>query len=292
VNSERQKYIAWINEAVENGARKACACCEIGISIRTLQRWGQTNEDGRKSAVRPIPANKLTEQEKADILRVCNSTENANLPPSQIVPKLADNGEYLASEASFYRVLHENNQQHHRGRAKSPQKHAEPTTHTATEPNQVSERCLFSPLVLHSDNGSPMKSSTLIAKLDELGVTPSRGRPRVSNDNPYSEALFKTLKYRPDWPADGFEDLNAARKWVGEFVDWYNNYHLHSEIRFVSPAQRHKNQDASILAKRHKVYEAAKKRNPNRWSGKTRNWSRIETVTLNPSSGSIKKEVA
>lgn len=313
--------------------------------MRTLQRWLQKNEDGRKNAVRPAPSNKLTEQEKADILKICNSDENSNLPPSQIVPKLADNGEYLASESSFYRVLHENNQQHHRGRAKSPQKRTEPTTHIATAPNQVwswditycptftrgkyyylymfedifsrkivgwevhenecgglaseqiekavlSERCLLSPLILHSDNGSPMKSSTLIAKLDELGVTPSRGRPRVSNDNPYSEALFKTLKYRPDWPADGFEDLNAARKWVEEFVNWYNNHHLHSEIRFVSPAQRHANQDASILAKRHEVYEAAKKRNPNRWSGKTRNWSRVEIVTLNPSSSKTKKEAA
>lgn len=118
----------------------------------------------------------------------------------------------------------------------------------------LSEKCLLSPLILHSDNGSPMKSSTLIAKLDELGVTPSRGRPRVSNDNPYSESLFKTLKYRPDWPADGFEDLNAARKWVEEFVNWYNNHHLHSEIRFISPAQRHANQDASILAKRPRMH--------------------------------------
>lgn len=113
------------------------ACSEIGISIRTLQRWLQNNEDGRKNAVRPIPSNKLTEQEKADILKICNSDENSNLPPSQIAPKLADNGEYLASESSFYRVLHENNQQHHRGRAKSPKKNVVPTTHTATAPNQV-----------------------------------------------------------------------------------------------------------------------------------------------------------
>jgi len=82
----------------------------------------------------------------------------------------------------------------------------------------ISEKCCGQTLVLHSDNGAPMKSSTLLAKLYDLGITPSRGRPRVSNDNPYSESLFRTLKYCPQWPAKEFVNIDEARAWVSEFV--------------------------------------------------------------------------
>ena len=95
----------------------------------------------------------------------------------------------------------------------------------------ISEQCLREPLVLHSDNGTPMKLATLLSKMYELGITPSRGRPRVSNDNPYSEALFRTLKYCPQWPTKGFGTLDAARCWVRDFIRWYNHEHRHSRIR-------------------------------------------------------------
>ena len=127
-----------------------------------------------------------------------------------------------------------------------------------------------------------MKSSTLLAKLYELGVTPSRGRPRVSNDNPYSESLFRTLKYCPRWPSQGFADIDAARVWVCDFIAWYNQEHRHSRIRFVTPAQRHRGEDKEILAKRDAVYQAARAAHPERWSGETRNWSPIGAVMLNP----------
>jgi putative transposase len=146
----------------------------------------------------------------------------------------------------------------------------------------MAERCWGAPLVLHSDNGAPMKSSTLLAKLYELGVTPSRGRPRVSNDNPYSESLFRTLKYCPQWPAQGFADIDAARAWVRDFIAWYNQEHRHSRIRFVTPAQRHRGEDKEILAARDAVYQAARAAHPERWSGETRNWSPIGAVSLNP----------
>ena len=107
-----------------------------------------------------------------------------------------------------------------------------------------------------------MKSSTLPAKLYDLGITPSRGRPRVSNDNPYSEPLFRTLKYCPQWPESGFADLDTARIWVRDFIAWYNHEHRHSRIRFVTPAQRHRGEGHALLAKRHGLYEAAKARNP------------------------------
>ncbi len=146
----------------------------------------------------------------------------------------------------------------------------------------IREGCVRQPLVLHSDNGAPMKSSTLLAKMYELGVTPSRGRPRVSNDNPYSESLFRTMKYCPQWPRDGFADLDAARVWVRHFIHWYNHEHRHSRIRFVTPAERHQGKDAALLAKRHTVYLQAWQRHPERWAGKTRDWTPIGDVTLNP----------
>lgn len=146
----------------------------------------------------------------------------------------------------------------------------------------IGEQCLQEPLVLHSDNGAPMKSVTLLSKMYDLGITPSRGRPRVSNDNPYSESLFRTLKYYPQWPQDGFSSLNAARAWVRDFMRWYNNEHRHSRIRFVTAAERHRGQDRQVLAQRYELYERSKDKKPERWSGRTRNWEPIGTVLLNP----------
>ncbi|NRA20335.1 MAG: transposase, partial [Oceanospirillaceae bacterium] len=102
------------------------------------------------------------------------------------------------------------------------------------------------------------------------------------NDNPYSESIFRTLKYRPEYPEKAFSDLRAARLWVKDFVCWYNEEHQHSGIKFVTPAQRHNGEDIGILANRKRVYDAAKIRNPSRWSGETRNWNRISEVLLNP----------
>ncbi len=140
-------------------------------------------------------------------------------------------------------------------------------------PNQV---------VLHSDNGSPMKGATMLATLQSLGVMPSFSRPAVSNDNPFSESLFKTLKYRPAYPVRAFDSLSAARGWVGTFVQWYNHEHLHSAIGFVTPGQRHAGMDTALLSQRAAIYEAAKARHPERWSGATRNWKPVPIVHLNP----------
>jgi transposase InsO family protein len=139
-------------------------------------------------------------------------------------------------------------------------------------------------LILHSDNGGPMKGATMLATLQWLGIVPSFSRPHVSDDNPYSESLFRTLKYRPEYPQRPFDSLEEAQKWVGEFVGWYNHEHRHSGIRFVTPAQRHGGEESDILKNREEVYRQAKMKNPSRWSGNTRNWDPIDTVTLNPSS--------
>jgi transposase InsO family protein len=137
-------------------------------------------------------------------------------------------------------------------------------------------------LVLHSDNGSPMKGATLLATLQRLGIAASFSRPRVSDDNPYSEALFRTLKYRPQYPENAFASQDAARAWVERFVAWYNHEHRHSAIRYVTPAERHGGKEKAILANRRHVYEAARRRHPERWSGKIRNCTPVETVRLNP----------
>jgi putative transposase len=137
-------------------------------------------------------------------------------------------------------------------------------------------------VVLHSDNGSPMKGATMLVTLQKLGVMPSFSRPSVSNDNPYSESLFRTLKYRSGYPEKKFTDLAQARAWIESFVTWYNDEHCHSGIKFVTPAMRHQNKDREILAKRHAVYENAKSKSPKRWSGNTRNWAPITEVALNP----------
>jgi putative transposase len=314
------------------------ACHVSEISLRTYRRWfkaGETQADGRLEATRPEPANKLSKAEKEAMVAVANEPDYASLPPSQIVPRLADQGIYLASESSFYRVLHERSQVQHRGQTQRQQKVPAPQSYTATAANQVwswditycranvrglyfylylimdiysrkivgwevyemeqgelaadllqkavlREQCFNQPLVLHSDNGAPMKSATLKAKMEDLGITGSHSRPRVSNDNPYSEALFKTMKYCPAWPEKGFESIEETRTWVTGFVHWYNEEHCHSAIRFVTPSQRHRGEDKETLENRRRVYETAKKKNPSRWSGDVRDWSYIETVSLNP----------
>ncbi len=122
-------------------------------------------------------------------------------------------------------------------------------------------------LTLHSDNGGPMKGATMLATLQRLGVMPSFSRPRISDDNPYSESLFKTVKYHHTYPGQ-FKTLDEAKRWVSGFVNWYNNDHLHSGIKYVTPAQRHIGVDREILAKREAVYLKAKKDHPERWGSK------------------------
>ena len=120
------------------------------------------------------------------------------------------------------------------------------------------------------------------ATLQRLGVVPSFSRPSVSDDNPFSEALFRTLKYRPEYPSTGFASIEAARAWVSWFVNWYNTEHRHSGIGYVTPAARHDGDDIAILAARRAVYQRARRRHPERWAGDTRQWERPLTVTLNP----------
>lgn len=336
---DRRQSVLLIREAQEAGCRLAVACGELGLTIRTFQRWVKEGDDAiiadeRTTNVRPSPANKLSAEERRTIMEVVNSEEFASLPPSQIVPILADRGQYIGSEATLYRLMKEAQQQHHRGRAKKPSTRVV-TSHCATAPNMVwswditwlpmevkgkyyywymvldifsrkivanevhevesaenasllmkraslAERLAGRPLVLHSDNGSAMKASTMLATLEQLGVAASFSRPRVSNDNAYAEALFRTCKYRPNYPSKPFENLEQARAWTQQFVVWYNEIHRHSGLKFITPAERHNGQAQDILRKRQQVYEKAKSLRPERWSGRTRNWRLEDEVWLNP----------
>ena len=338
---DRQEHARDIEAACEAGARLHQACEVVGITARTLQRWkahqGLQSGDGRPTAVRPMPAHALTEAERAQVLSVANEPRFADMPPARIVPTLADEGVYVASESSFYRVLREHGQMNRRGRAQPPRASRPPTTHIATGPAevwcwdvtflpaQIQGRWFYLYLildlysrkivgfevhdtdsadhaarlarrtalaegvhamparpVLHGDNGATLKATTVLAMLHWLGIKPSYSRPRVSDDNPFVEALFRTVKYRPAFPLKGFADLQAARDWSARFVQWYNNDHHHSGIRYLTPAQRHAGQDGPMLAARHAVYRDARERNPRRWSAQTRNWTPVGVVTLNP----------
>lgn len=331
-----------IETARRDGARLERACAEVGITGRTLLRWkaddGLVTGDRRPRRGSPH-ARACVERRGAPnpAARVANEARFAELPPARIVPALADEGIYLASEASFQRVLRAHGQSRRRGRAKAPRAGRPPSTHVATAPRQlwcwdmtylpaeIVGRWFYLYLILdafsrkivgfevhdtddslhaahlvkrtalaegihamdarpalHGDNGATFKATTVLAMLHWLGIKPSYSRPRVSDDNPFVESLFRTAKYRPEFPARGFADLEAARAWASRFVRWYNHEHLHSGIRYVSPADRHDGRDGEILQRRHALYLEARRRNPRRWSRQTRSWSRIDVVTLNP----------
>ena len=327
-----------IEQAVDQGASKTRACEVMGVSARSLQRWSHQTGDGRQ-AREQNPQNRLSNEERRAVLACCHTLAHQSLSPKQIVPRLADEGEYLASESTFYRILKEAQQLHRRGREAQAVKREKPAEYKATGPGEVlswditylrspmrgsffylylfmdlysrrivgweileqessesaaallqkislKERLKPGQTVLHSDNGSPMKGATMLATLQRLGVVASFSRPAVSNDNAYSEALFKTMKYVPSYPSQPFGSLDEARQWVNKFVLWYNQEHRHSEIQYVTPDQRHRGEDGKILAKRKQVYEAARARNPLRWSGDTRNWQPVKSVTLNPNNHS------
>lgn len=336
----RTRVLELIAEAMAAGARSAPACAVLGLTPRTLRRWrARRGVDGglvdRRTDTPRVPSNRLSPEEQAAILAVCNAPEYRSLPPTQIVPRLADQGVYIASEASFYRVLRAHDQVQRRGRAAAPRQVPKPKGVCASAPNVawcwditylassirgqfyrlyliedlfsrkivgwevhaeenadhashlIERTCLAESvhrpgLVLHADNGSPMKGATMLSTLQRLGIVPSFSRPSVSDDNPYAESLFRTLKYTPAYPNHPFASLGDARAWVARFVDWYNEEHRHSGIRFVTPGQRHRGEDTAILANRHRVYATAQRANPTRWSRHTRNWTPIEQVWLNP----------
>jgi transposase InsO family protein len=336
-----------VNFARKNGARLSKCCEIIGIDVSTYYRWHDGDniiDDGRALAERPVPKNKLQDDEIQAIVDVCCQGEHADLPPTQIVPLLLDKGLWYGSESTFYRILRERKMLTHRGRSAVAVPRTAPRL-KAQKPNEVwcwdvsllkthvlgqffylhlfldlySRKIILAevllsesaenasmltqkavarealanrsaPQVLHSDNGGPMRSSTLQRTLGILGVTRSFNRPHTSNDNAFAESIFRTLKYCPTYPAEGFEKLEDAQAWVLKFTRWYNDEHLHSGLNFVSPSQRHNGQDKSQLEARKRVIEGAKLKRPDRWSGATRNCEPMGAVYINKPSEDESKQ--
>jgi putative transposase len=338
---QRQTVIKLINTACASGARQHKACEQIGLSVRTLQRWRRVETqagDRRASSLRRKPAythNQLTEEERQRVCVLANTTPFANLPASQIVPRLADAGQYIASETTIIRILRQEQQLQHRHGTKKAKYHPRPKGLVAHAINSVyswditylpsniqgkyyylyayldifsrklvgwqvydsecaehakallqsiyeQEGIISGQLTIHSDNGGPMKAQTLLVLMQNLGIAYTRSRPSVSDDNPYSESLFKTLKYRAELPIKPFASLLEARNYVTQLVHWYNEVHQHSSIAYVTPSARHAGLDQAILEQRKAVYEAAKAKHPERWSKQTRQWSYVDAVHLNP----------
>ena len=308
----------------------------VGVSARTIERWrARPQGDDRRRGPHHRAGNALSAVEELQIVSVLRSARYAHLSPKQLVPQLADQGVYLASESTIYRL------QRRLGLRSRTQPISRTgitrasVVHRASKPNQVwswditwlpthvrgmylhlylvmdvwsrkivgwriaetssaqiasrliTEACREGKvdprgLVLHSDNGKPMRASTMIATLQWLGAIPSFSRPHVSDDNPYSESLFRTLKHTPAYPRLPFAGIASARHWVERFVDWYNFEHRHSAIRYVTPDDRHCGRERSILERRHELYQRARRASPERWSRGTRNWAPVEAVILNP----------
>lgn len=328
--------LAALTEARAAGARLDAACRVIGVSARTIQRWKRHPDvDDRRCGPRHRAGNALNAREEGQVLALLTSPEYGHLSPKQLVPRLADEGRYLASESTMYRLKRRLGLAARRPSRTCTSVTRAMTVHRAVRSNQVwswditylptvirgrflrlylvmdvwsrrivgwevhddesAERaarlmqriCVETGvdptgLVLHSDNGKPMRGSTMIATLQWLGIVPSFSRPHVCNDNPYSEALFRTLKHLPAYPRLPFASHEAARQWVARFVSWYNSEHRHSAIRYVTPDQRHTGADVAILARRRALYEHARRRVPGRWSGAIRNWAPVAMVVLNP----------
>jgi len=330
----RKQLLALLKTACADGAKQTTACQQLGLSVRTIQRWKKQTVGDKRIGHGRVPHNKFSDSDNEIAMSLMNSPAYSDYPPSQIVPRLADEGRYLASESTLYRLLAKENQCRHRS-ANSVKRNNKPKAVCATKPNQLyswditylpsavrglyfflyvfidifsrkivgwqvhhtqsselasaclkdicnREKIKRDQVVLHSDNGSPMKGVSMLSMMQSLGIVPSFSRPSVSDDNPFIESFFRTTKYAPTYP-DYFHDIDDARAYFEKFITWYNEQHRHSGIKFVTPAQRHRGEDALVLQKRKAVYENAKAEFPQRWNGRaTRNWNRIESVSLNP----------
>lgn len=299
------------------------ACRILSISRATFYRRRAHLETVRidPTAQPPNPprrksARALTQQEENKALDLLGSDRFADVAPAEIVATLLDDGEYVCSVSTLYRLLRRNRAHRERRRVLRHPKYKRPEQ-LATGPNQlwswditklrgpgkytyyylyviidvytryvvgwsveyresaqiakqlILNACLQQgiergQLTVHADRGSAMTSKAVAQLLCDLGVEKTHSRPHVSNDNPYSEAQFKTLKYRPDFP-EMFGCIEDARSFCTDFFDWYNNEHRHSGIAMLTPATVHYGKAEATIAKRQSVLEAAYAANPTRF---------------------------
>jgi putative transposase len=316
-----------VNDAIETWAPRVGvdrACRAFGTSPRTWYHRRQAAEGrlrARRSRAKPAelclpPPSKIGEVERHEIRAVLCSARFCDLAPAQVYATLLDEGTYLCSERTMYRILAEadligdRRRGHRRSGHSAPQVNATgpnqvwswdisrlagPVTRTwfylyvildifsrkivgwtvdTTESDKVAHHLITSTcerngidpgqLTLHSDRGAQMTSTTIAELLEDLAVTRSLSRPRVSNDNPYSEANFKTAKYRPDYPAH-FHSIEAARTWMRDFASWYNHDHYHSGVGYLHPADVHDGTATDIVTARQAVLDTAYQAHPERF---------------------------
>jgi transposase InsO family protein len=306
--------VAW-KELCSNGIGQRRASALTGLARATMNR--RPTAPAEPVVRHPVPGNKLTVLERRRVLATLNSDEFVDLAPLEIYARLLDQGEYLCSVSTMYRILAENRQVNDRRRQARHGKKVCPEL-VATGPRQVyswditklagpvkgqyfdayvmidifsryivgvvvhnSEsgqlaaemmRTVFGvhgiPQVVHADRGTSMTSKTVAAMLDELGVTRSHSRPRVSNDNPYSESLFKTVKYGPEFP-ERFGTLTEARQFMESFTQWYNHEHRHTGLGLHTPADVHYGIAAGKAADRRAVLDTARAAHPDRFGSTT-----------------------
>lgn len=312
---------------------KRLACTHMGVAPATFYRQAR----GRMHGPRPKPPRQpraLSDDERAEVLDVCHSSRFVDSAPGEIVATLLDEGTYLASERTFYRVLGASGEVRERRNQLTHPSYAKPEL-IAKAPNEVwswdisdlkgpmkgskfklykildiysryvvgwmvahkeskalAERLIAETidkqnvtrdqLTLHADNGPSMTSRPVAFLLADLGVTNSHSRPHTSNDNPFSEAGFKTLKYRPDFP-DRFTDIIHARDHCHTFFTWYNQSHRHSGIAMMTPEQVHYGRAAIVHERRSKVLAGAFNAHPERFMKGMPSAKMIpEAVWINP----------
>ena len=295
------------------GLWKACRALDVPRS--SLYRKRQVTEPQAPPAP-TISPRALQPAEKAEVRQILNSERFADQPPREVYATLLDEGTYLCSWRTMYRILDKNQEvRERRNQLRHPQ-YAKPEL-LATQPNQlwswditkllgptkwtyyylynildvfsrysvgwlIAEResaalaeeliaatCIrqgIQPgqLTIHADRGSSMTSKPVALLMADLGVTKTHSRPHVSNDNPFSESQFKTLKYRPDYP-EHFGCQQDARTWAADFFRWYNYEHHHSALGLLTPADVHFGRAQTILDQRQQVLHAAYLKNPERF---------------------------
>ena len=329
---ERRRILHLVDGLSRKGVRLNRIAPLLGVSSRTVQRWKASDVDGDRRRGMRRPVNRLSDSERERLLNLLHSKEHRELSPRQLVPKMADEGLYLASESTMYRILRVRPRRARRAHGHKPSApgrtpllihgpnrawcwditylkgptrssylylyvimdvfsrrimgwevhDVETTQRAAAFIRNTCEANTINPcgLILHSDNGGPMRGTPTRSTLRELGIIPSYSRPHVHDDNAFSEALFRTLKAHPAFPEHPFRSIHEARAWLEEFAFWYNHKHRHSALNFVTPEERYSGQDPIILARRRTLYEGARGMHPSRWTGRIRDWFPSGPVAL------------
>ncbi len=331
-SSDRARAVHLIQKASADGARIIACCDTLDISVRTYQRWNAGDIiDKRKGAKKMIPR-KLSVAEEEKLISLCCSKRYQDMNPYEIFVNLLEEGIYVASISTIYRVLRKKNLIHNRSNRKGKKSTSKPPQVIATGPNQIwcwditwlpsavkgifyyaytiidiwdrsiigwvihpeerdeHSKNLFNSVLaeqnypnvhIHSDNGSPMKGLSLLALYRDLKISNSYSRPRVSNDNPFIESFFGTMKKSIKYPK-AFKSLSDARTWFADFINCYNNEHRHSGIYYCTPNQLRTGVYTEILQKRNHTMFDAYKRNLQRWSSTPKQWNLQHVVYLNP----------